>query len=104
MTIPNSIHHIISFLVISYCCIMFTSVNAQEHNALIRQLEEYTGDKKAQVGVSVIIDGKDTLTLNNEVEYPMMSVYKLHQAMAVADRLSSESISLDTMLAALSYL
>ena len=39
--------------------------------------------KRARVGVAVIIDGKDTVTVNNEERYPMMSVFKFHQALAV---------------------
>ena len=52
---------------------------------LQEQLRRMVADKKAQVGIAVIVDGRDTLTVNNDVRYPMMSVFKFHQALAVAD-------------------
>lgn len=50
---------------------------------LQEQLRRMVADKKAQVGIAVIVDGRDTLTVNNDVRYPMMSVFKFHQALAV---------------------
>lgn len=35
-------------------------------------------DKKATIGVALILDGEDTLAINNAEKYPMMSVYKFH--------------------------
>ena len=48
---------------------------------LQEQLRRMVADKKAQVGIAVIVDGRDTLTVNNDVRYPMMSVFKFHQAL-----------------------
>ena len=36
-----------------------------------------------EVGVAVLINGADTVAVNNENVYPMMSVFKVHQALAV---------------------
>ena len=36
-------------------------------------------------GVAVIIEGKDTVAVNDDGRYPLMSVVKFHQALAVAD-------------------
>lgn len=36
----------------------------------------------AQTGVAVIFNSRDTLTVNNDVQYPLMSVFKFHQALA----------------------
>ena len=33
-------------------------------------LREAIANKKAQVGIAVIINGEDTITLNNKVRYP----------------------------------
>ena len=63
---------------------------------LEKQLQEAIVNKKAQVGIAVIINGKDTVTINNNCRYPMMSVFKLHQALAVADYCQKNGISLDT--------
>ena len=52
----------------------------------------------AQVGVAVVIDGKDTLSVNNYVRYPLMSVFKFHQALAVADYLKRHGMGMDEMV------
>lgn len=49
------------------------------------------------VGIA-FVSKTDTLTINNGVRYPMMSVSKLHQALAVADALSKRGETLDTTL------
>lgn len=56
---------------------------AQPDASLRQELAGRIKDCRAQVGIAFVLDGKDTLTLHNEVAYPLMSVYKLHQALAV---------------------
>lgn len=73
------------------------SVGAQ-NNSLTGQLEQAIAGKKAQVGMAVIIDGKDTITVNNEIHYPMYSVFKFHQALAVTDYLAKQRLPIDTKL------
>lgn len=51
-----------------------------------------------EIGVALIIDDTDTVTVNNLPIYPMMSVFKLHQAVALCDYFDSEDISLDTIV------
>lgn len=65
---------------------------------LQEQLRRMVADKKAQVGIAVIVDGRDTLTVNNDVRYPMMSVFKFHQALAVADTCGRRGVSFDTLV------
>lgn len=55
-------------------------------------------NKKAQVGIEVIINGEDTITLNNEVRYPMMSVFKFHQALSMIHYLEQNKLPLTTSL------
>ena len=61
---------------------------------LEQEIMAVTSRNDAQVGVAVIVDGRDTLTVGNGVRYPMMSVFKFHQAMAVADMMRRCSIPL----------
>ena len=75
-----------------------STILAQDFAPLKSQLQQIITGYKAQVGIAVIIDGKDTLTVNNEEHYPMMSVYKFHQALAVAKKMEQNAISLDTMI------
>lgn len=55
-------------------------------------------NKKATIGVAIIYDGKDTLTINNGYRYPTMSVYKFYQALAVLNYLEANNIALDSTL------
>ncbi len=59
------------------------------------QLQEEIAGKKAQIGIAVIINHEDTVTVNNGHRYPMMSVFKLHQALSVADHCQRKGMSLD---------
>ena len=43
--------------------------------SLETQLKEAIKDRKAEIGIAVIIDEKDTVTVNNDIHYPLMSVY-----------------------------
>lgn len=65
---------------------------------LQEQLRRMVAGKKAQVGIAVILDGRDTLTVNNDVRFPMMSVFKFHQALAVADACGQRGVSFDTLV------
>ena len=55
--------------------------------ALERDLLALTDSVPARVGVAVVLGPGDTLTLGNRPGYPMASVYKFHQALAVLDSL-----------------
>ncbi len=63
-------------------------------SSLQRQLQEYVADKDARIGIAVIIDGCDTVCVNATREFPMLSVYKFPQALAVADFCRENDISL----------
>lgn len=47
-------------------------------DSLKRELQREIKSYPATVGVALIVNGRDTLALNNEVQYPMMSVFKFH--------------------------
>lgn len=70
-------------------------VYAQELESKIRNLID---SYPAEIGVAVILNGTDTVALNNDVHYPLMSVVKFHQALAVADWLQRSNSSLDSLL------
>lgn len=65
--------------------------------SLLHELYAFIDSVPGTVGVAFISDG-DTVTVNNGVHYPMMSVFKLHQALAVANTLGKAGIPLDTLL------
>ncbi len=83
---------------IIYLCLLPVLLFSCRSASLETQLKEAVKDKKAEIGIAVIIDGKDTVTVNNDARYPLMSVFKFHQALAVADYMAKRNQPLDTLL------
>lgn len=65
--------------------------------SLQEELYAFIDSVPGTVGVAFVSEG-DTVTVNNGVHYPMMSVFKMHEALAVANTLERSGISLDTLL------
>ena len=82
------------FIFISLSLIIFQAT-AQNHMPLRQEVQDIIQNKKATVGVAIIYDGTDTLTINNQYRYPTMSVYKFHQALAVLDYLNKHNLPLE---------
>lgn len=87
-----NIRHLLPFLLLA------VPAMAQAANSLQEELQKYAGEFRAQVGIAVIIDHMDTVLVNNRAGYPMLSVFKFHQALAVANRLHRKRLPLDTPL------
>lgn len=63
---------------------------------LRQQLREIIKDKKAMVGIAVYnFTTKDTLTINNTPDFPTMSVYKFHVALAILHQVDKGKLRLD---------
>ena len=65
---------------------------------LEKQIKKIADKSNATVGVAVIIDGRDTLTVNNHEVYPLMSVVKFHQALAVAHTFDKANETFDRQI------
>lgn len=48
--------------------------------------------------MAVIVNNRDTVKVNNKSVYPMMSVFKVHQALALCNDFDNKGISLDTLV------
>lgn len=60
------------------------------------QLRDIIKDKKATVGIAVSnFTTKDTITLNNTADFPTMSVYKFHLALAILHQVDQGKLRLD---------
>ncbi len=81
------------FLLIALALTAAASASAE--GTLKTQIREIIAGADARVGVAVIADG-DTLTVNGSPDYPLMSVMKLHQAVAVARILEERGLPLTT--------
>ncbi len=76
-------------------------ISAQQDKAL-QSLEDSLRSMAAaypgEIGVALITDRGGTLTVNNEDKYPLMSVFKLHQAISICRLFEKEGRSLDTVV------
>lgn len=62
---------------------------------LQKSLHEFVADKDADIGVAVIINGTDTVEVNGNKPYPMLSVYKFPIALALADFYRLDSLTFE---------
>ncbi|MDE5882925.1 MAG: class A beta-lactamase [Muribaculaceae bacterium] len=69
----------------------------KSQDALSSTLNSLVSKASGCVGIAMV-SKSDTITINNGVHYPMMSVFKLHQALAVADKLERTDTPLDTTI------
>ncbi len=63
-------------------------------DSLQRITEKYPGE----IGIAILTDCRDTVTVNNTDKYPLMSVFKLHQAISLCHLFEQNGISLDTVV------
>ncbi len=61
-------------------------------------LTKIASDYPAEIGIALIINDTDTVTVNNRNIYPMMSVFKVHQALAVCHDFDTKGLTLDSLL------
>lgn len=65
---------------------------------LTDSISRITSSYPGEIGVAVIINNTDTVVVNDRSVYPMMSVFKLHQALAICNSFDRNCLSLDTIL------
>ena len=85
------------FYIVVLCLFVLAGCKSSP-NTLEQEIKNVIQDKNATVGVAVIYSGKDTLVINGEQHYPLMSVFKFHIALAVLDKMNRENIPLDTII------
>lgn len=81
-----------------YIFILISSIaqRATAQETLGEQLRQVIQGKAATVGVAVIFNGSELVSVNNMYRYPMMSTYKFHQALSVVDYLHKHDKNLAT--------
>lgn len=81
------------FLILTF---LFGGSLLAQTNRLKAQFQEIVKDKKATVGIAVYnFTTKDTVTFNNTPDYPTLSVYKFHVALAVLHLVDQGKLRLD---------
>lgn len=66
-------------------CIFTSCRPTTKYAQLKNQIEQIISGKDATIGVSFIVDGVDTVSINGNRQFPMLSVYKLPIAIALGD-------------------
>ena len=64
-------------------CMVCIQSGARDHTILKKNLQNYIQDFNAEIGIAINLDGTETLKLNDNIQYPLTSVMKFHQAIAV---------------------
>lgn len=73
--------------------------NARSRRAALEaEIHTYIADKDARIGVAVIMDGDVYADVNGDRDFPMLSVYKFPQALAVADYCRRNGLSFSDTL------
>ena len=90
----TKLFHLAALLLLFTC-----HTSAQKTDLLRQKIQQIVSAKNAVVGVSIIgNNGKDTLSLNGERQYPMQSVFKFHIALAVLSQIDKGKFSFDQQI------
>ena len=87
-------------MIVATCVSLCTACKDNAHDyrlSLREELYELIDTVPGTVGIAYVSD-TDPITVNNGVKYPMMSVFKFHQALAVAYVSEKRGHSLDSTL------
>ena len=74
------------------------SANPPLTDVLTDSISQIVSACPGEIGVAVIINNVDTVKVNNKSVYPMMSVFKVHQAIALCNDFDDKGLSLDTLI------
>lgn len=86
-------HRFITFI----CLLTIAAPVFSQNKPLEKEIKSIIQGKKATVGIAVMLDDK-IITVNDCRRYPLMSVFKFHQALAVLDHLDKNNLPLDTQI------
>lgn len=75
---------------------LFPVLAFSQSERLGTELRQLIQGKQATVGVAVIFNGSELITVNNQYHYPMLSTMKFHQALAVLDYIQRKGETLDS--------
>ncbi|KGO86434.1 hypothetical protein Q765_11175 [Flavobacterium rivuli WB 3.3-2 = DSM 21788] len=84
------------YIFVLFCMLPANQLQAQTTTTELReQLEKIVADKKATVGISVLgLEDGDTLSMNGDRNFPMMSIFKFHIALTVLKKVDNGALSL----------
>lgn len=89
----------VTYWVLIYTLFMVGCTDRKTENCISLQEKLYSivDTVPGTVGIAIISDN-DTIIVNNGVRYPMMSVFKLHQSLAVVEAIGNQGSSIDSVI------
>lgn len=87
------------FRILACAVMLSTAVGASADEVLAGKLRAACDGFGAEAGVAVIADGSDTTVVNGGLHCPMLSVFKLHEAITVARFAEERGLCLSDTLA-----
>lgn len=85
MKIILEIRYPFLFLMALTLFLMASCSRGTNYATLETELQEFTEHKDARIGIAVIVDGKDTVAINGDLPFPMLSVYKFPIALGIGE-------------------
>ena len=83
------------FLIALFVCVNFVFAQKNNHLELRKKISTIASKYKATIGLSVIhLETGDTISLNNNLHFPMQSVYKFPLALAILNEVEKRKLSL----------
>lgn len=85
-----------SNILLLFVLIISLNMKAQSIDKLRDEINQIISTKNLTAGISIkVIESKDTLSINGNLNAPMMSVFKFHIALAVLDLVDQKKLKLD---------
>lgn len=78
--------------------LLLNSISASAQNVLEEKIQSIIKNTKAKVGVAVLTDSGERITVNDETSYAMLSTFKFPLALAVLNHMDKNNIPLDSAL------
>lgn len=74
------------------------NIDIRQYADIGKRLSDFVSEKDARIGIAVITPEGDTIEVNGHRDFPMLSVYKFPQALAVADYCVKNGIVSDSVI------
>ena len=84
---------------ILFSILLGTTFQSQaQSTSLIQQINDYTQNKNATIGVALLTDDGKAVCYNAHIHYPLLSVFKIHVALAALNKMNKQQTNPDSLL------
>ena len=92
------INNLLKISLLLVAAFLYSCSKNETSSQLQQELQTIIDGKDATIGIALIVNDTDTLSINNDIEYPLMSVMKMHQAIHVAKWLQEHDLDIYHMV------